>query len=531
MKRLSIGILSLIMLFTSIGGGPVFAVDASNTYTYKNEDLGFSLTLPAEFKQDLGIEEYKDGVSFIYKPSVSGNWGGLLFSIEVITPRSNYLTKPYDPAIYPIIAMGDDCVFVRKNVVGGVDSGEQERNAYLAMGSVLSLDYLKKNLVPENPDALPKPNYAPHFPYLTGAGGDRIRPDEPLTRGEAAVMLYTLLVADNKTGHYASSCSDIEADAACANAVGYLESYGIVTGYPDHTYRPDKPVTRAELVALLHGFLFTPVTSWYGDGMDFADIAAVEGSHWAASYINSAWEMGWVSGYPDGTFRPDKNVTRAEAVTIINRMLGRDESSTTVQEGTNPFSDLSSNHWAYANILEAAGRLVYDHYGIPDQNGKTLPENATDAHYFVSETEGWSVVNSGTGDRVYYTPDGGKTWKCICDAFAFNISSIFFFDSKNGVVVGSSEGFPYFLYVTGDGGFTWRNCLSSETARQKYLPVSHFPNESALSKSVRAIKMRPINKDAVYISVTYVSYSGVIETQKQTVLSQKDIEIAAKNRK
>ena len=521
MKKLGIGLLCLSLMFTAIGGNAVYAIGASATYTYENENLGFSLTLPKAFEQDLGIEEYEYGVSFIYKPADTGDWGGLLFSIEVIAPRSCYLTQEYDPEQYEIIAMGKDCVYLRKNVVGGVDSGEEERAAYIAMGNVLTLDYLKENLEPKNPDALPQPNYNAHFSYLTG-DGDEIRPDESLTRGEAAVMLYTLLVADNKAEHYAPSYSDTD-DAACADAVGYLESYGIVTGYPDDTFRPDAPLTRAEFAVLLHRFLFTPVTGWYGDGMDFADISAVVGSHWAVSYVNSAWGMGWMTGYPDGTFRPDDDITCAEAVTIINRLLGRDESSTTAKEGTNPFSDLSAGHWAYANILEAAGELVYDRYGIPDQSGHSLPANVTDAYYFVSETEGWAVCDAGADDKIYHTTDGGKTWECICDAFGFDIYSVFFFDSQNGVVVGGSEIFPYFMSITKDGGYTWSNYLSSVIEKQKYLPVSHFPSDASLNESVRAISMRPINQNAVYISVTYISYSGQLEAQKQTVFSKSDL--------
>ena len=110
-------------------------------------------------------------------------------------------------------------------------------------------------------------------------------------------------------------------DALYASAVGYLESYGIVTGYPDGTFKPDKPVTRAEFTLLLHRLQFMPVYGWFVPGMVFDDIVAETSDHWAVSYLNSAWEKGWLIGDSDGNLRADDPITKAEAMVIIRRAL------------------------------------------------------------------------------------------------------------------------------------------------------------------------------------------------------------------
>ena len=100
------------------------------------------------------------------------------------------------------------------------------------------------------------------------------------------------------------------------NAVSTLYNAGVLSGYPDGTFRPDRPITRAEFAAI--AAKFSQVV--YNGGNSFADTPE---SHWAARFISLAENQGWVNGYPDGTFKPDQRITRAEAIILINRVLER----------------------------------------------------------------------------------------------------------------------------------------------------------------------------------------------------------------
>ena len=159
-------------------------------------------------------------------------------------------------------------------------------------------------------------------------------------------------------------------NSTCAHAVNYLASYGILSGYSDGTFRPEAPISRAAFAASLHRCQFSPPVGRYGDTPDFPDVPS---DFWAAAYIHSADTLDWMTGYPDGLFRPTGEVTRAQAVTAINRMLGRDESLVSTETCPNPFTDLDNDHWAYRNVLEATGTLIE----MPEFVDKPLPEETT----------------------------------------------------------------------------------------------------------------------------------------------------------
>ena len=125
--------------------------------------------------------------------------------------------------------------------------------------------------------------------------------------------------------------------------MAFAQKYGIASGYPDGTFRPEQPVSRAELVKLISSYF--EVT---GGTAAFPDVAA---DYWAADVISFAAQQGWVSGYPDGTFRPDAPVGRAEAVKILNHALDRRAGE---RPASLPFTDVPKDHWACDEIREAA---------------------------------------------------------------------------------------------------------------------------------------------------------------------------------
>lgn len=186
--------------------------------------------------------------------------------------------------------------------------------------------------------------------YIQGSGG-QFRPDAPLSRAEAVALLARLSVDgtgsplfDGKAG-YEMAFTDVRPDVWYAPYVGFASRYGVVNGYTDGTFRPDAPVSRAELVQLLSAY-FQPEPA---EGAVFSDVPE---RYWAADAIAHAAGSGWISGYADGTFQPGRAVTRAEAVRIINGALGRGGSA---PEGGALFSDVPETHWAYGHIMAAAG--------------------------------------------------------------------------------------------------------------------------------------------------------------------------------
>ena len=159
-------------------------------------------------------------------------------------------------------------------------------------------------------------NTTDHFAYIVGYGNGEVRPQNNITRAEVATIFFRLLTDDvrdenlTKTNRY----SDVAATSWYNTAVSTMTKAGIVDGYPNGTFRPDAPITRAEMAKIIS--LFAKLDK---SESRFSDIAG----HWAEAYIRLAAGNGWIAGYPDGTFGPQRNITRAETMTLVNRVLNR----------------------------------------------------------------------------------------------------------------------------------------------------------------------------------------------------------------
>ena len=201
---------------------------------------------------------------------------------------------------------------------------------------------------------IPALNKDDHFAFMQGYPDGTFMPARNMTRAEAVVMFSRLLTKSmNETSDYRNSYyPDVPSTAWYANQVGYMQMLGVLADYSrDGMFRPNDPVTRAEFATLAAHFDNLTLT----DTNIFSDVSA---SHWAVKYINSAAAKGWITGYPDGTFKPEANITRAEVVTLVGRMLDRvaDSDYLTSNAGSLPrtYSDLKSDHWAYLAIMEAS---------------------------------------------------------------------------------------------------------------------------------------------------------------------------------
>ncbi len=229
------------------------------------------------------------------------------------------------------------------------------------------------------PTAAPEPTSAPtaiptqepaekteHTAYIEGYNG-QFYPENDMTRAEAATI-FARLISERKnediTGY--SSFKDVNNSDWHAGYIAYLEKYDIISGYDDGTFKPHNSITRAEFTAVCTRFyeLFDDI-SVLGRNI-FCDVSD---SYWAASYICADCGMEWIEGYTDGTFRPDNDITRAEVVAIINRVLNRDLDSEDITESigiVNIFSDVPQNHWAYRDIVEASNTHFAVHLPISE---------------------------------------------------------------------------------------------------------------------------------------------------------------------
>ena len=189
-----------------------------------------------------------------------------------------------------------------------------------------------------------------HIAYIRGYPDNSVKPDNSITRAEVAMIFFRLLVDENKNIPKPSVFSDVVSGAWYAQAISYLASINILKGYPDGKFRPNQPITRAEFATIASRFDQLEASA----SNAFPDIA----THWAKAFINSAAEKGWVEGYPDGTFQPQKNISRAEVVKVINVMLDRKIQMDDIPVGIRYFTDLAG-HWAYTHIVEASNEHDY----------------------------------------------------------------------------------------------------------------------------------------------------------------------------
>ena len=209
----------------------------------------------------------------------------------------------------------------------------------------------EEELVPneKNPLGLVKDN---HITYVQGYPEGDFRPERPITRAEAAQIFYNLLTGVKKTG-YSSSFSDVKSSSWYADAIYCLSANNIISGYPNGTYKPNEYITRAEFATIAAKF-----DNFSSDNKkSFIDLAS---SHWAYKYIMSASDKGWINGYPDNTFKPEKNITRSEVVKMVNNILERGIKSEGIPVNLHTlYRDLTIEHWSFADIIEASVEHSY----------------------------------------------------------------------------------------------------------------------------------------------------------------------------
>mgnify|MGYP000975835697 CR=1 FL=1 len=205
-----------------------------------------------------------------------------------------------------------------------------------------------------------------HFAYIVGYPDGNVKPSGNITRAEVATIFFRLLTEDVRTANstQSNSLSDVSRGQWFNHAISTLSSMGIVKGNPDGTFDPDAPITRAEFAAIAARFddKNTNNTS------NFSDIA----SHWAKDEIGVAANKGWINGYPDSTFRPDQYITRAEAMTLVNRVLNRlpEKSEDLLDDMIKWPDNADASVWYYLAVQEATNSHDYSDKSDADKYEK-----------------------------------------------------------------------------------------------------------------------------------------------------------------
>lgn len=251
-----------------------------------------------------------------------------------------------------------------------------------------------------NDGGTPALNRRDHYAYIIGYPDGDVHPQGNITRAEVATIFFRLLRDPVRTQYWSQTngYSDVPGNKWYNNAISTLSNMGIICGYPDGTFRPDAPITRAELTKIAAGFFSDPRVAATYDGR-FSD---VHGAEWYISYLMTALEEGLIEGYPDGSFRPNRPITRAETCTIVNRTLGRKPEKDHLLPESDMINwpdNINRNIWYYAQMQEATNSHDYRWNSIGSEACEQWTAKLIERDWAALERT-WSHANSAPGGEV-----------------------------------------------------------------------------------------------------------------------------------
>ena len=345
--------LVLDSLILTVGGQSLASLRDGNTYYFGDADVSktkYRFMVEYTFAND-GTEKFvwtiNEDVSNFSRVQLSYQ---LRLRDDARTSKDNYFYTNISATLKPKDSKGIDGIeqtFDRPRVTFGADAD------YL-----LPILNLKK--------AAPKLNTRDHFAYVQGYPDGTVKPAGSITRAEVAAILFRLMDADSRSLYYstASGFRDVDSTKWYNTYVATLNNAGVITDSRTGYFRPNDAITRAELAAMLAQFAEKKSAAIY-----FSDISA---GYWAANAIALTANLGWINGYPDGTFGPDKTVTRAELMAMVNRATGRAPKSTSaLLSGMKTWKDNADTaRWYYLDVQEATNSHTY--LGAPTETWTSL---------------------------------------------------------------------------------------------------------------------------------------------------------------
>ena len=355
------------------------------TYTDKNGET------PAQFTWNINENVY------------AGTKVTLSYKLKLTTPDTKTGTHGKDDLDGSLGIPESEALYTNESAI----LYKKEGNTKLAEFPKPSVSYtVKGSSGSHSGGSRPSLNTKDHYGYIIGYPVDYytgqpttdqtkkpVRPEGKITRAEVATIYFRMLTDESRTKFWSQSnaYSDVKTGDWFNNAVSTLSNAGIIAGYEDGSFRPNGYITRAEFATIAARFF--DVTY---NGKDlFPDISG----HWAKDYINQAANKGFVNGYEDGTFKPDRNITRAEAVTLVNRTLDRhpDKSHFTKDMLVWP-DNMDQTKWYYADMQEATNSHTYQ---MKENSDKTKYENWTKTlpiRNWEALEKAWSNANSSQGN-------------------------------------------------------------------------------------------------------------------------------------
>lgn len=351
----NVGRADIRAVFEKEGGGHIndyaVTVIVDGKGEVKTKDYG---TVGSNDTDVIWIPDFEDSVKFTMEPADGWKIDDVLVNGKSIGAEDSYVFETEDLMDSPELK-----VIFEKKSSGGGGGGSHDKD-----------DDKDKDKAPDKtPDAL---NGEDHFNYIVGDADGKVHPERNITRAEVASIFFRLLQDDVREKNLTDQnpFNDVFTDDWFNVAVSTMYDMDIVYGRDNNNFDPNAYITRAEFAAIAARF---DSEGYSGENL-FTDIDG----HWAANQINRAAEKGWISGYPDGTFGPDRYITRAEAVTMINRVLNRlPESADALHEDMNVFPDnMDTTAWYYLAIQEATSSHEYekDKDGVYETWTDVLPD-------------------------------------------------------------------------------------------------------------------------------------------------------------
>lgn len=323
-----------------------FTIDVSETVkageTSEGDWGGFDFNLSEEEFENLDKKEF-NGKEYpvVYLWELKGDLKNMSYSTKRITL---YLDRPnisYYSAREPMVeSLGTRMAYADPDKGAGAD--------------IINI-YGKQSSSGDTVKVGPQLNRDDHVAYIMGYPDGTVQPEGEITRAEACTIFFRLLTDSSRDYYFArtNDYSDVNRGDWFNNAISTLSNAGIVTGYNDGTFRPNQPITRGEMAKIIANF-----ANLNKGTKSFTDLSG----HWSKTYVELAAGNGWIAGYPDGSFRPDQKITRAETVTMINRVLERvpaKELRLLSRSIMLTFPDNNPGDWYYIAIQEASNSHEY----------------------------------------------------------------------------------------------------------------------------------------------------------------------------